>query len=169
MIYLLLLALLLATPAHAQDAEPVPHLVITKPVPPPELQEVPRATTPQDKAVDKALQDAAVSALTAQAASVSETCDTPIKARLDWSTIDPQEVAGNSAANACGAVLTALDEACRTASARAKIQAEIREVICTAGSPGPALDLRADTLVYTVDWQGRDPAVFIYSWLMGNL
>jgi hypothetical protein len=165
-------ALLLSTaPIHAQDtsADPIPHLTITRPVAPPETEPVPRAQTLRDQAVDKGLQDAAVASLNSQAESAAAACDTPIKARFDWSAIDPQDVATNSAASACGAALSALAEACRIPAARDKIEAEVREVICTAGSPVPALDLRAGALIYTVDWQARDPAVFIYSWLMGNL
>jgi hypothetical protein len=171
MIYLLLLLLLVSPAAHAQDApvEPIPHLTITRPVAPPETQPVPRASLPQDGMPPSVLQAAAARDLNDQAESASKACDTPIKARINWLTIDPQDIAGLSSGRVCEAALNALAEACKISAARDKIEAEIGEVICTAGTPAPALELRAGALIYTIDWQARNPAVFIYSWLLSNL
>ena len=86
---------------------------------------MPRQVTPPEALANQGLQAAVIASLSDQAASATTACDTPIKARIDWSTIDPQDVAGSSAANACGAALSALSEACRIAAARDKIQDEV--------------------------------------------
>jgi hypothetical protein len=160
------------TPVPALDTqeEPVPHIVVEKPVAPAAVTPVPvpRVQTTAQIQADKALQDQATEDLNTRAADVSAACGSDIKARIDWTHIDPAEINRDSTANVCAAALDAVEEACATPSARPLIGREVRQIVCTAG-PTPSVDLHGGTMVYTLDWQSRNPGAFVYEYLMQHL
>ena len=162
-------ALLITTPVWAQDA-PVPHIVVEKPIPPQIMTPVPvpRVQTTAQVEADKALKDQATTDINARAAEVSDRCGSEIKARIDWTAIDPAEINHNSAGNACTAALDAVEEACATESAKPLIAEEVRQIVCTSG-PQAAVDLHGGTMIYTLDWQSRNPGAFVYEYLMNHL
>ena len=161
---------LLAGGAMAQSIDQsdpnVTRLVIEKPVAPSTLVPKinPRADSPQDQAIKKDADDR----IAARAQEISDACDADIKARIDWTKISAQDIDQSSPANSCGAAFDALEEMCDDSGSRERVGQGIKEVICTAG-PHPAVALRARTLVYTLDWQSRNPAAFVYAWLAKNL
>jgi hypothetical protein len=154
-----------ATAGNAQSA-PIPPVVIEKPTP--EGQVLPRIITPPETSADVAIRKQADTAISDRAEEVSDECDAHFGARIDWTTISPQELRMSNPENNCGAVLDALEQICATSEGRAHIGPTVKGVVCTAGVP-PALSIHAGTLVYTLDWQSTNPAAYAYAWLAAHL
>ncbi len=133
-----------------------------------DVRPLPRVETPSQIAADQAIRKQADTDISAYAARVSDTCDADLKARIDWTAIDPQEIHTGSPADACGAALQAIGELCANDAAKRRVAQQIKSVICTGG-PTPSVELHAGTMLYTVDWQSRNPGSAVYAWLASHL
>ncbi len=155
---------------RAQEGDPAPQLksqvIIERPIP--ESQLAPKTIPRPETAEDEAIRKQADTAFSARAADVADDCGATFGARIDWSSISPQELRLANPENNCGAVLDALDQLCTSSTGRQRVGPAIKGIICTAGRR-PSIAMHAGTLVYTLDWQSADPAAFAYAWLAAHL
>ncbi len=146
-------------------------MTVTRPIPESSIQPtlvLPRPPSASEVATDQAIRKQADDDVSAYAERVSDSCDGSFKARIDWTMVSPLETHRYSPADACGAALQAIDEACENPVAKERIAKTIKSVICTTG-PHPSVELHGATLVYVIDWQSANPGERIYTWLATHL
>ena len=147
-----------------------PAITMTQPFPESTIQPkpLPRLETPSQLAADQVLRKQSDEQVTSQSESVSETCDASFKTRIDWISVDPESIHTNSPADMCGAVLQAVEELCANPEAQKRVAKEVKTIICTSG-PAPGIALHGGTLLYTIDWQSRNPGATVYAWLASHI
>jgi hypothetical protein len=143
-------------------------VTVKQPAPDSTPKPLPNAQTPAEIAADQEIRKQADDDVTSYAQRVSDSCDTDLKARIDWTTVSPLQTHRYSPADSCGAALQAIEEICATSAGRERVEKEIRSVICTNGAQ-PSIEIHANTLVYSVDWQDPMPGARVYAWLASHL